>query len=86
MRICQVTPGNMEIPPKGWGAIEKIIWDYKLALEHRDHQVDILYLDTLTEGGLSIQNKYDVIHIHMANLAIQAKNNSIPYIFICQLF
>ena len=83
MRICQVTPGNMEIPPKGWGAIEKIIWDYKLALEHRDHQVDILYLNTLTGGDLSIQNKYDVIHIHMANLAIQAKNNSIPYIFTC---
>ena len=76
MRICQVTPGNIEIPPKGWGAIEKIIWEYKLALERRGHQVDILHLD-------EVDSSYDVVHIHMANLAIQAKNDGIPYIFTC---
>jgi len=76
MRICQVTPGNIEIPPKGWGAIEKIIWEYKLTLERRGHQVDILHLD-------EVDNSYDVVHIHMANLAIQAKNDGIPYIFTC---
>ena len=44
MKIAQITPGNMEIPPKGWGAIERVIWEYKLGLEKHGHQVDIKYL------------------------------------------
>jgi len=85
MRICQVTPGNIEIPPKGWGAIEKIIWEYKLALERRGHQVDIMHLDELSfiKNEKRPSHDFDVVHIHMANLAIQAKNDGIPYIFTC---
>jgi hypothetical protein len=28
MRITQVTPGIITIPPNGWGAVEKVIWEY----------------------------------------------------------
>ena len=79
MRISQVTPGFIEVPPKGWGAIEKIIWEYKLAFERRGHQCDILHLDDVHP----IQDEYDIIHIHMANLAIAAFEENIPYIFTC---
>lgn len=75
MKITQVTPGLIEIPPKGWGAIEKIIWNYKLSLEKLGHTVDIKYLNDVDI------NSSDIIHIHVANLAIEAKKRGIPYIF-----
>jgi hypothetical protein len=28
MKIININPGILPIPPNGWGAIEKIIWDY----------------------------------------------------------
>ena len=33
MKIAIVGPGIMPIPPTGWGAVEILIWDQKLALE-----------------------------------------------------
>ena len=33
MRIAHIQPSVISIPPNGWGAIEKIIWDYKQQLE-----------------------------------------------------
>ena len=29
MRFCIIGP-NTPIPPVGWGAVESLIWDYKL--------------------------------------------------------
>ena len=78
MRICQVQPGILEIKPigkMGWGAVEKIIREYKCSFEKLGHEVDIKYLNEADP------NKYDIIHIHMANLCIEAKNRGIPYIF-----
>lgn len=75
MKITQVTPGIITIPPNGWGAIEKVIWNYKLALEEYGHVCDIKYLDDVDV------NNTDIVHIHVANLAIEAKERGIPYIF-----
>ena len=36
MRLVIIGPGLMPIPPKGWGAVESLIWDYAKFLE-RDH-------------------------------------------------
>jgi autotransporter strand-loop-strand O-heptosyltransferase len=74
MKITQVTPGLIEIPPKGWGAIEKIIWNYNLSLTNLSNQVEIKYLN---DADLSS----DIIHIHVANLAIEAHERGIPYVF-----
>ena len=41
MRISIVGP-PLPIPPKGWGAVESLIWDYKLTLNHLGHEVQIL--------------------------------------------
>ena len=42
MKVAIVGPGIMPIPPTGWGAVEILIWDQKLALEKLGHQVLIV--------------------------------------------
>ena len=74
MKITQVTPGIISIPPNGWGAIEKVVWNYKLNFENMGHECVISYLD-------DIDLKSDIIHIHVANLAIEAQKRGIPYVF-----
>jgi autotransporter strand-loop-strand O-heptosyltransferase len=77
MKIVQVHPGILPIPPNGWGAVEKIIWEYKLSLEKKGHICDILYLNDINP------DKYDVIHVHMANLALEAQQRGMQYYFTC---
>ena len=52
MKIAIVGPGILEIPPKGWGAVEILIWDYKQALEKQGHTVLIV----------NTQTRHDIIH------------------------
>jgi len=73
-KVTQVSPGLIAIPPNGWGAIEKIIWNYKLGLEKLGHEVDIKYIN-------QIDNTSDILHVHVANLALEAAAKGIPYIF-----
>lgn len=75
MRIAQINPGLLPIPPNGWGAVEKIIWEYTLVLREMGHQVDIKYLNEVERGD------YDIVHVHMANLALELRDKGIPYIF-----
>jgi autotransporter strand-loop-strand O-heptosyltransferase len=75
MKIAQITPGLLPIPPNGWGAVEKIIWDYKKNFEKLGHTCDIKYLDNIKQGD------YDIVHIHMANLGVEASLKKIPFIF-----
>lgn len=42
MKICIVGPGTMPIPPKGWGAVEILIDDYRKTLIDLGHQVEIV--------------------------------------------
>jgi len=42
MKICIVGPGVMPIPPKGWGAVEILIDDYRKTLESLGHEVHIV--------------------------------------------
>ena len=75
MKIVQVTPGLIQIPPNGWGAVEKVIWAYKLELEKLGHEVDIKYCAEINKGD------YDIVHVHVANLAIDLAERGIPYVF-----
>lgn len=78
MKICQVNPGcGIEIPPKGWGAIEKIVWEFTTNLRKQGHQVDIKWTDEIKKG------EYDIVHVHVANLALILAEKGIPYIFQC---
>lgn len=42
MKICIVGPGTMPIPPKGWGAVEILINDYRKTLIELGHKVEIV--------------------------------------------
>ena len=42
MKILLVGPGIMEIPPKGWGAVEILVWDEYTALKKLGHSVFII--------------------------------------------
>ena len=75
MRIIEVTTGMLPVPPNGWGAVEKIIWQYKIHLEKLGHQVDVLYLSQV-KG-----EKADIVHCHIANLANECFEMGIPYVF-----
>ena len=41
MRLSIIGPAT-PIPPVGWGAVESLIWDYKVTLEKLGHKVDII--------------------------------------------
>jgi autotransporter strand-loop-strand O-heptosyltransferase len=74
MKIVNVTPGLIPIPPNGWGAVEKIIWEHHQNLLKLGHDSQITYLDDVPLNA-------DIIHIHVANLAILAQERGIPYYF-----
>jgi len=78
MRICQVLTGMIPVLPQGerrWGAVEKIISEYQISLTRMGHTVDVKYLNEINKGD------YDIVHLHMGNLALEAKKKGLPYIF-----
>lgn len=75
MKIVQVTPGVMPIPPNGWGAVEKIIWEYKLNLDLLGYPTEIKYTDDIKF------EEDQIVHTHMANLAKILHSRGIPYVF-----
>jgi autotransporter strand-loop-strand O-heptosyltransferase len=77
MRIAQINPGYMPIPPTNWGAVEKIIWQYYLELVKLGHDVDIKYLNEIHK------DEYDIVHVHMWNHALELYEKGIPYVFTC---
>lgn len=75
MKVININPGLLPIPPNGWGAVEKIIWDYHLQLKTLGVQSEIKYLNDV---------RYDesmVVHVHVANLANMLHDKGIPYIY-----
>ena len=77
MKVIHITPGLIQIPPNGWGAVEKIIWEFHKELLSKNIQSVISYLDYVDyKSG-------DIVHIHVANLALIARKRGIPYYFTC---
>ena len=75
MKIININPGLLPIPPNGWGAIEKIIWDYHQEMLRVGIRSEIKYLDEVKYAD-SV-----VVHVHVANLANMCHERGIPYIF-----
>ncbi len=65
MKISIIGPGLMPIPPKGWGAVESLIWDMANALKDLGQEVQII---NTTDGNkvLSSINEFnpDFVHIN----------------------
>lgn len=77
MKIAQVNPGHMTIPPDSWGAVEKIIWYYKIESDKKGHEVHIRYINEIVKG------EFDIVHTHMWDHALEMRDKGIPYIFTC---
>lgn len=78
MRIAQVISSSIPILPtgeRGWGATELIMDEYSKGLRKLGHEVDLTWLDSVEP------DKYDIVHIHVANLCIQAHNRGIEYVY-----
>jgi len=78
MRIAQVISSNLPILPtgqRGWGATELIMDEYTKNLKKLGHEVDLLYLNNVEP------QMYDIVHIHVANLCIEAHKRGIEYVY-----
>ena len=78
MRIAQVISSSIPILPTGerrWGAVELIMDEYTKGLRKLGHEVDLTWLDSVEP------DKYDIVHIHVANLCLEAAKRGIEYIY-----
>ena len=75
MRIVHVATGLITIPPNGWGAVERLIWEYKQGLEKLGDVVDIKYMNELEKWPDTI------VHAHLANQALYCLERNIPYVY-----
>ena len=76
MKIVHVDPScGLSIPPKNWGAIEKIIWEFEENQRKLGHESTHKLADHIQKG------EFDIVHCHVANLALQLRDRNIPYIF-----
>jgi len=65
MKITLIGPGIMPIPPTGWGAVEILVWDTKLALEKLGHQVQIINTKDAKQIINDINSfRPDFVHVH----------------------
>ena len=65
MRICFIAPGEISIPPSGWGALETVVWNQYANLKKIGYDVSIINeLDSkLTLDKINEINP-DVVHLH----------------------
>ena len=76
MKIAQINPGcGIPVPPPSWGAIEKIVWEFICNQKELGHEVDLRWSGDIKLG------EYDIVHVHVANLAIQLADKGIPYVY-----
>ena len=65
MKIALIGPGLMEIPTKGWGAVEILIWEYATELGEMGHGGIIINTpDTNEIINYFKEDQYDFIHLH----------------------
>ena len=76
MKISIIGPGIMPIPPTGWGAVEILIWDQKLALEKLGHEVDIVN----TKSPIEIIQKINAYRPDFVHLQYDDFIELYPYI------
>jgi hypothetical protein len=65
MKITFVGPGEISIPPSGWGALETVVWNQYINLQKMGHTVTIVNeKDTNETYQKVLQTKPDIVHLH----------------------
>jgi hypothetical protein len=72
MKLVIVGPGIMSIPPVGWGAVESLIWDYKIFLDKYHPDIQTVIVNEKNQNAMinkiNAENP-DVVHIQYDNHA-----------------
>ena len=69
LKVALIAPGLISIPPKGWGAIETLVYDYSLELERQGCDVLLVNDDHLPSVVEKVNTfQADVVHCHADNL------------------
>jgi hypothetical protein len=76
MKISIIGPGIMPIPPKGWGAVESLIWDYNIELTKLGHEVQIVN----TQDRREIVNQVNQYNPDFVHLQYDDLYDVLPYI------
>lgn len=76
LRIIQLPPGKLPVPPNGWGAIEEIIYQYQKEISKREG-----YECSLNSEDINTFEKRSIIQIYAPNQALEFQQNKIPYVF-----
>ena len=65
MKFALVGPGIMPIPPTGWGALERQMWDRACVLGEMGHEGVIINTPDMNEIAKEcLEGDFDVIHVH----------------------
>ena len=65
MKICFIAPGEIEIPPNGWGALETVLWNQFNALKELGEDVYFINeKDTELTYKKVLEINPDVVHLH----------------------
>jgi len=70
MKICQIGPGIMNIPPDNWGAVESLIWDQCEYLRKLGHECYFTNTKDLTLVANTLNSSdFDFIHLQYDDFA-----------------
>jgi glycosyltransferase involved in cell wall biosynthesis len=65
MKITFVGPGEISIPPSGWGALETVVWNQYINLQKLGHTVNIINEpDTNITYHKVLETQPDIVHLH----------------------
>jgi len=90
MKIALIGPGELPIPPEGWGGTEHLMWNYNLQLKNIGHEVVIFntkdlnqVIQTINDGSFDVAHlHYDVFSRMMPHLNCPKKLNTSHYPFL----
>ena len=65
MKICFLAPGEIQIPPIGWGALETVVWNLSRSLKDLGHEVFIINeKDSKLALSQILEINPDIVHLH----------------------
>ena len=65
MKICFITPGEISIPPTGWGALETVVWNQYSNLKKNGYDVFIINEKNPKDIlNLLKETNPDIVHLH----------------------
>lgn len=65
MKICFIGPGEIDIPPNGWGALETVVWNQFCQLQKHNYDVKIINEKDPNTTYKEIENfNPDIVHLH----------------------